>query len=78
MTNSIERSRQIICEGGSVCDMYDRIKQSRDVIDQAIKTRRFFSDGWFRLWRKNPLNKKVNRRDNIAFGELRWLQTTTT
>jgi len=81
MTNSIERVKEIIegDDGGqNVCDMYNRINQNRDVIVQALKTRQFFSSGWFRLWRKNVLNEKTNKRDGIAFAELQWLKMTVT
>jgi len=79
MPNSIEQAQKIIegnDQGQNVCDKYARIRANRDVIDQAIKVRKFFAAGWFRLWRIDVLNPKVNRRDNQAFADLRWLETT--
>jgi hypothetical protein len=80
MTNSIEQAAKIIAgndNGQNVCDKYDRIVQNREVIDQAIRVRQFFSDGWFRLWRTDVLDSKVSYRDTIAFAKLQWLKTTT-
>jgi len=74
MKNSLEQARAIRRgpDGGqSVYEMFQRIKtpESQAVFKRAYQVRTFFSSGWFRLWRKDVLNKKVDRRDRIAFSE---------
>ena len=75
MKDSLTQFRKIILgkyNGQNPCDMYDRLAlpSSAPIVDRAYQVRQFFSAGWFRLWRKDVLNKKVSSRDAEAFAEL--------
>ncbi len=78
MKNSLERFNAIIQGpiGGTVCDMYDRLAlpESGLVVERAYQVRQFFSAGWLRLFLKDPLNRKGNARDAVAFAELRHVE----
>lgn len=79
MTDSLTQFRKIILgqdQGQNPCDMYDRLAlpESAPVVKQAYQVRKFFSAGWFRLWRQDVLNKKVTRRDAEAFAELHYTE----
>lgn len=79
MTNAIEQAEHIILgqdQGQNPCDMYDRIAlpASEAILNRALQVRQFFQAGWFRLWRKDVLNRKVCSRDTTAFAELKYIE----
>lgn len=82
MSNYIQQARKVIRgnDGGQCAfEMFERIAkpENKEILRKAYQARVFFYNGWFRLFLKSlnsPKLKKINHRDETAFGELVWLE----
>jgi hypothetical protein len=78
MSNYIQQAKKIILgnDGGQCAfEMFERINkpENQEILKKAYQARVFFSNGWFRFFRKSLDNQnfsKINKRDNFAFAEL--------